>query len=65
MMGNGEERTVLITLEVPADAVGLKVVRYDMQGYESIENVTWGMLRDVQNRVEKARSLENEKTDAE
>ena len=42
-----EERTVLITLEIPADAIGMKVVRCDAQGIESMENVTWGMLRDV------------------
>lgn len=52
MKENEEERTVLITLEVPADAIGMKVVRCDMQGYESVENVTWGMLRDVQSCVE-------------
>ena len=42
-----KERTVLITLEIPADAIGLKMVRCDAQGYESVENVTWSMLRDV------------------
>ena len=47
MEGKAKESTVLITLELPADAIGLKIVRCDMQGYESTENVTWGMLRDV------------------
>lgn len=47
MEGKAKERTVLITLELPADAIGLKIVRCDMQGYENVENVTWGMLRDV------------------
>jgi hypothetical protein len=60
-----EERTVLITLEIPADVFGLKVIRRDTAGYESEEYVCLGMLRDVQSCVEKARSMENEKTDAE
>lgn len=47
MESKAKERTVLITLEIPADAIGLKVVRCDAQGYENVENVTWGMLRDV------------------
>ena len=42
-----EERTVLITLEVPADAFGLKVIRRDTAGCESEEYVCLGMLRDV------------------
>ena len=42
-----EERTVLITLEVPADAFGFKVIRRDATGYESEEYVCLGMLRDV------------------
>lgn len=47
MEGKAKERTVLITLEIPADAIGMKIVRCGAEGYESVENVTWGMLRDV------------------
>lgn len=34
-----QERTVLITLEVPADIFGFKVIRRDTAGYESEEYV--------------------------
>lgn len=42
-----EERTVLITLEIPADVIGLKVIRRDTEGYGLEEHVCLGMLRDV------------------
>lgn len=47
MEGKAKERTVLITLEIPADTTGMKIVRCDTGGYESVENAAWGMLRDV------------------
>ena len=42
-----QERTVLITLEIPADAFGLKIIRRNASGYESEKYVCLGMLRDV------------------